>query len=328
MNYKKTVILLLAISTLLGSVIPASAWAAATPPVAAGQALEIGPPVLNLTADPGQTLKSSLSLRDISTTSLVVTNEVNDFTAQGEDGTPKVILDPAEVSPYSFKTWLSTIPPLTLKSREIKNVPITIKVPATAAPGGYYGIIRFTGTAPEVDGTGVSLNASLGALVFIRVNGAVNEKVSIGELSANNGGEPGTFFQSTPLSFLVRLKNEGNIYEQPTGLITITDMFNHTVATLPVNAGQLTILPQTVRRFTAQLDSSVLGSRLLFGQYRAHLDVTYGSSSQKVSQDIKFTVFPLYLIIGGAIALVVAIIILVILIKRYNRYIVGRASKR
>ena len=38
----------------------------------AGQALEIAPPVLNLKADPGETIQAKISLRDVSTSSLLV----------------------------------------------------------------------------------------------------------------------------------------------------------------------------------------------------------------------------------------------------------------
>lgn len=309
------------------AITPLEAFAATTPPLT-GQALEIGPPVLNLTANPGDTLHSSIELRDISSSSLVVTNQVNDFTAQGEDGTPKVILDPSITSPYSFKTWLASIPTINLKSRDVKTVPITIVVPQNASPGGYYGIVRFTGTAPQVNGTGVSLNASLGALIFIRVKGTAQENVSISEFSSNNGKGATDFFQSTPFSFLVRLQNNGNLYEQPTGLITITDMFNHTVATLPVNEGQSIILPQTIRKFNVSLDSSVLGDKVLFGKYHAHLDVTYGANSQKISRDMNFTVLPVGLMLGGAILVIILIVILGFAIRRYNKYIVSRAGNK
>ncbi len=53
----------------------------------------------------------------------------------------------------------------------MKNLPITINVPANASPGGYYGVIRFTATPGKLDQSGVALSASLGALDFIRVNG-------------------------------------------------------------------------------------------------------------------------------------------------------------
>ena len=316
------------LSVVASIITGAHVHAATTPAPTTGQALEIGPPVVSLTADPGQKLTANLSLRDISSTSLLVTNEVNDFTANGEDGTPKVLFNTADANPYSLRSWISAIPSITLKSKDVKSIPVVITVPASASPGGYYGIIRFTGNPPNLNGTGVSLNASLGALVFIRVNGAAKEGVSIAEFTVNNGGSPSTFFESTPLSFLVRLKNTGNIYEQPTGLVTIKDMFGHVTATLPINADQHIILPQSTRKFNAALDSSVLGNRILFGKYSAHLDVTYGISSTKISQDFTFWVIPWKLITFAILAIIAVIIGLYFIIRRYNKIIVNRANRR
>jgi hypothetical protein len=39
---------------------------------ASGQALEIGPPVINISGDPGQTIKATISIRDIASTNLLV----------------------------------------------------------------------------------------------------------------------------------------------------------------------------------------------------------------------------------------------------------------
>lgn len=314
------------LASLLAS--PLAHGATTTTP-ATGQALEIGPPVVNLVTDPGKKLTTTLSLRDISSSSLVVTNEIDDFTAAGEDGTPKVILDPTEANPYSLKTWIAPIPSINLKSRDLKSVPVTINVPANAAPGGYYGIIRFTGTPPNLNGdSGVSLNASLGALVFIRVNGAASESMNIEEFSSNNGGATKTFFETAPVSFVVRLKNTGNVYEQPTGLVTVKDMFGHTTATLLINADQHTILSNTIRKFEASMDSSVLGSRMLFGKYSAHLDVNYGTANTKISKDFTFWVIPWKLITFGVLAIAAVVIGLFFLVRRYNRMIVKRAQRR
>jgi hypothetical protein len=239
-----------------------------------------------------------------------------------------VLLDPNEISPNSLKSWVSTIPSINLKPRDLKSIPVVINVPANASPGGYYGIIRFTGTAPNLSGSGVSLNASLGALVFIRVNGAAAESVNIDEFSANNGGAAKTFFETAPISFLVRLKNTGNVYEQPTGLITVKDMFGHTTATLLVNADQHTILSQTIRKFNAALDTSVLGNRILFGQYHAHLDVTYGAAGTKISKDISFWVIPWKLLTFAVVSIIAGIVIIIFLIRRYNRIIINRAQSQ
>src|SRR5680860_1584900 len=79
-----------------------------------GQALEIAPPVMVLTADPGQTLNTKITLRNVSNGSLVVSSQVNDFVAGGEDGTPKIIMDSDESSPYSIKDWVGSLSDMTL----------------------------------------------------------------------------------------------------------------------------------------------------------------------------------------------------------------------
>ena len=58
-----------------------------------GQALEIAPPVVNISANPGQTVKTQISLRDVSSGPLIVTGQINDFVAGDENGTPKILLD-------------------------------------------------------------------------------------------------------------------------------------------------------------------------------------------------------------------------------------------
>lgn len=294
--------------------------------VGGGQALEIGPPVLNLTANPGQVIQSSINIRDVSTTDLIVTNEINDFTANGEDGTPQILLDNAETSPYSIRSWIQPLDQITLKTKEIKAVPITIYVPADAAPGGYYGIIRFTGTAPNLDQTGVALSASLGTLIFLRVSGDVKEEVSIDRFFANTGGVEYPLYEFKPVTLSVRLKNTGNIYEQPAGLITVKDMFGKPVVNLPVNAEERVILPDSTRKFDQVIDETNIGNGLMFGRYTAEVTIKYGSNGQSVTSTTSFWVIPYKLIIAGIIILIVAFFVLRIFIRRYNQHIVQKAT--
>lgn len=306
---------------------------AATPAVRAqsaapgsGQALEIGPPVLSLTADPGQVITATISLRDISTSDLVVTNQINDFVAGGEDGTPRVILEEDASSPFSLKTWITPIPQTTLKPKEIKNINVTITVPSNASPGGYFGVIRFTGTPPELEGTGVSLSASLGSLVFLKVNGDAKEELGIEEFYIQSGGTRGVLFEATPLNFVERIKNTGNIQQQPSGLVTIKDMFGNVVATLPVNQPPRDILPDSIRKFEQPLDSSVIGNRILFGYYTADLEVTYGVDGKKLSSSTSFWIIPYKLIGLVIVLLIVGFLVLRFTIRRYNRHIIAKAK--
>ncbi len=313
---------------LAALLLPGALVSAQQPPANSGQALEIAPPVLNLTADPGQTIKTQISLRDISSNKLVVSAQINDFVASGEDGTPKILLDANEPNPYSMKSWVVPLQDFTLVPKQIQSVPITIKVPANAAPGGYYGVIRFTGTPPELKGTGVSLSASLGSLVLLRVNGAAKEALAIEQFSVGSDGKPGSLFESTPITFTERLKNKGNIHEQPSGQVTITDMFGKKVATVNVNQPPRNVLPGSIRKFEQPLDSSVIGDKKLFGRYTAKLDVTYGANKQTVSSTIDFWIVPYRLIAGVIVVLIAGFFGLRFLLQRYNRHIIRKAQKK
>lgn len=305
----------------------ASAQNRPTPPAqpGTGQALEIAPPVINLTADPGQTIRTQISLRDISSGKLLVRGQVNDFVAAGEDGTPKILLEDSESSPYSLKTWIAPLPELTLEPRQIRNLPVVINVPANAAPGGYYGVVRFTATPPELEGTGVSLSASLGSLILVRVNGAVNEKLTVEEFSVAKNGKPGSLFESAPLQFIERIRNSGNIHEQPAGQVTITDMFGKKVAAVNVNLPPRNVLPDSIRKFEQPLDKTVIGNKRLFGKYTAELNLTYGSNKQTVSQSLTFWVIPYKLIAILIIVLVGGFFLLRFMLRRYNRRIISKA---
>lgn len=299
---------------------------AATNPAEVGQALEIAPPVLNLRGNPGQTVRGTISLRDVSPTPLVVTNQINDFTAQGEDGIPKLLLEEGEQSPYSMKSWFRPINQITLKPKEIQGLPFTIDIPKDAAPGGYYAVVRFSASALGIDSTGVSLSASVGALIFMRVNGDAFEKLSIaGFNTVTKHNEPKKLFEGTPIAFAVRVKNEGNVHEQPAGRIIITDMFGKTVAGLNVNLPPRNVLPGSIRRFETPLDKTVIGNKMLFGLYHAKVTIT-DAKGQSVTDKLSFWVIPWKLMLFGAFGLVIAFLVLRRMIRNYNAAIIRRAS--
>jgi hypothetical protein len=328
---------LLILTTSCFGAVPAftSKASAATPPKASpppanptyGQALEIAPPVIYLTANPGQILKTQIFLRDISSGDLIVTGQANDFVASGEDGTPKILLNDDNPNPYSLKKWVSAPAELRLVPREVKTMAISINVPASASPGGHYGIIRFTATPPSLKNSGVSLSTSLGALILLTVNGKVNENLNIKELSVNHSGKSGTLFQSGPLNFVTRLENIGNVHEQPTGQITITNMFGKKLAAVNINLPPRNILPASTRKFTTALDSSVIGNKKLFGRYTAELKVTYGQNKKVVTSSITFWVIPYKLIAGLIILLIAGFFALRFGLRRYNRRVLRNASR-
>jgi hypothetical protein len=297
-----------------------------------GQALEISPPVITLSVDPGKTVTTQINIRDISPTKLVVTGQINDFVAAGEDGTPKLLIDEKdqiEDNPYSMKTWIAPINSLTLNPKEIKKLPITINVPANAAPGGYYATVRFTASAPGIDSSGVALSASLGSLLLVKVNGDVKEDMSTVEVGASltPGGKNNLLFESAPIYFFERIKNSGNIHEQPTGQMTVTDMFGKKVAVVNINLPPKSILPNSIRRFEQTFDKSVIGKKMLFGKYTVNMKMVYGSDSKVLSSSFSFWVIP-YRLIGIAIIIIVSgFFALRFGLKRYNAHIIKQAHR-
>lgn len=328
MQARRTILSALALVMGLSTLAPLAVGAANQD---VGQALEIAPPVLNIRANPGETVKSTITLRDVSTSPLVVRNQINDFIAAGEDGTPKLLLEEngdVEPSPYSLKDWVQPLPQFTLKPREVNQLPLTIRVPANAAPGGYYAVVRFTASPPGIDGSGVSLSASLGTLILLRVNGDAKEAMNIEEFAATKSGSSNWLFESPPITFLTRIRNSGSLHEQPTGQIAVKDMFGNAVANVNVNLTRSNILPGSIRKFEPKLDDTVIGNKFLFGRYTADLKMSYGSEGQTLTESTSFWVIP-YRLVGFAILLIVIVSIVIrIALKRYTERVVERSRGR
>jgi hypothetical protein len=320
---------LVVLMVLGASVLPGVVAEAAAAPTPAGQALVIAPPLIYLKVDPGQTKTAQIKIRDVSDQALTVTNEVNDFVAEGESGTPKVLLNESAPDPYSLKNWVTPLPQLQLQPHQIKVLTVTFNIPKNASPGGHYGVIRFTGGAPSLSGSGVGLSASIGSLVLLTVSGNIKESLSVKTFDVSKNGKAGSLFQSAPLVFTERINNTGNIHEQPTGLVTIKDMFGRKLATLPVNQPPGNILPASTRKFTQNLDKSVIGTKHLFGRYTAALSLTYGTGNNKtVTAKMSFWVIPFKTIGIVIVVLIIGFFALRYAIRRYNEAVVKRANRR
>jgi hypothetical protein len=295
---------------------------AATPTTNSGQALEIGPPIVNLKGDPGSKVAAVISLRDVSTAKLVVSNQINDFTAAGDGGTPKLLLNETTPGPNSIVPWITPLPQFTLVPQQIQKLPLNLKIPANAAPGGYYGVIRFSGQPPGINSSGVSLSASVGVLVFLRVNGTAKESMSIQQFTTlGDNGKQNWLFEGIPVNLSVLVKNNGNLFEQPGGQAVVTDMFGKTIGAVEFNEGQNYVLPATARRFTEPLDNTIVSGKFLFGKYTAKLTVTYGDSQQAVTSTLTFWIIPYRLIAAIIIALVALGLIIRFVLQRYRENI-------
>ena len=289
-----------------------------------GEGLEISPPVLDLTADPGQTVTATIRVRDVSSGELIATGTADDFGASGdESGKPKLLLNENGETRFSLKYWIPTVPTLTLAPQELKTAVVTIKVPANAEPGGHFGVIRFTGTPPNLQGTGVSLSASVGTLVLLRVNGAVTDSLKVASLTANQNGHTHSFFEHGPISFTLRLQNAGTVHELPKGSIVVTNMLGHSVGKVDINPNGGNVLPDSIRRFDV-----AVAKKQLFGRYTATYSGTYLDDNHRITGKVTFWVIPWKLLLLILAGLLVLVWLFRVLLKRYNAFIISQAKRR
>lgn len=322
MSIKRRLLILAAVVTAAGFIggcldTPASAQAASAN---AAQGIEISPALVELNAAKGNTYVIKLTVTNVTSSDLTYNTSVDDFTAKDETGSPRVVLDSQLPETASIKTWLGTVEGFTLKSRQSRIISVQVTIPEQAEAGGHYGVLRFSGRAPELKDTGVGLSASAGVLMLIRVDGAITEKASLVSFLSAKDDTRRSFFETSPIDFVARIKNEGNIHIKPVGSIEVRDMFGGLVTTLPVNENKSNVLPESIRRFEA-----TYSSQWMIGRYTANLAVGYGTTGQAITSTISFWVIPYKLLLAALLVLGTIIFVLSRLVKVYNKRIIAKS---
>jgi hypothetical protein len=290
------------------AVMPVSAAATQSSSIANG--FQISPVSTELTIDKGQSQVVDLSIynptNDISYDQIIV----NDFIASNEEnGTPRILLNGQVSDPrHNFIALVTPVPNVTIQPKSNYTIPITIKIPANANSGGYYGAIRIApASAPSKTGN-VGLTASVGSIFLITVPGNLIEKLNLVQLSAaENGSSSSLIFSGTP-QVLTRLDNVGDIHVQPFGSVNVTNMFGKIVANYQFNdiSPRANILPNSIRKFVDNLPK-----KSWWGHYTIEENIAYTSgSSNLITAKAGFWYMPIWFVI--ALAVVVILIVTII----------------
>ncbi len=298
-------------------------------------ALTISPPRLELQGKPGETIKKEITLtNDQKTTQLLYVSFAN-FEASGETGNPSFV-EPTN----DLGTWISSEQSVAMRPGESKIVPISIKIPKDAEPGGHFAAVFFGTTPPHA--LGVSIGAKIGTLILLSVAGDVKEKAGLIEFSTKDHK---IFYNTLPVSFFYRFKNDGGDRVKPIGKIRMHDLFYIPEDSIDANPSSGNILPGSIRRFEIEWvkqprpkDYVMSGSMIAqffdqalyqwhnfaIGPYFAKMDLVSGVEASHTIKTVFFFVFPWQLVI----CLLMLISILYgggkKVLKRYNRYIIEK----
>ncbi len=283
--------------------------------------LEISPAYYELNAEAGRTYSLDLKLKNVTPSDVIYSSSVNDFVSANETGAPSIVEKSTLPATASIISWIPALDKIKVKSQQRVAISAQINVPANAEPGGHYGVLRFYGDAPNLDSTGVGINVSTGVLILVRVAGDITEKASLASFYTSLNGKQSWFFENSPITFVTRIRNEGNIHVKPIGNIEIHDMFGNLVKSLEVGDTKSNVLPDGIRRYDVQYDNG-----WMFGKYTANLALGYGMTGQAITATTDFWVIPYKLILAAIFIAATVIYILGRLIKVYNRRIIEKAK--
>lgn len=287
----------------------------------AASALTAQPAVIDdIVLDPGETYVGSIRLHNETSSAETFSLHVKDFIASDEVGTPMFIDD---AGARSMKDWISfSRPSLRIDAGDGELLMYTIRVPRSAAPGGYYAGVQFS-SGSDVDAASYPVS---GPLLLVRVTGHVVEKGDVSSFITHQASQT-----SLPVEFSVRFQNDGNTHVKPKGFVSITNMFGGVSAIIPVNEGGGNVLSESSRVFTFRWNKADLpenASELSkewndfgFGPYTATLVLHYGEQRQITSATTSFFVFPWMLVVLSCILVAV----LALLLMQYNRWVISRA---
>ena len=162
-------------------------------------ALTLTPIRIEISGDPGATLKEEVTLINERDTSETFYSSFANFEAQGETGNPAFV-DPRD----DLGTWIKAPSSITLAPRAQATVPFLITIPTNAEPGGHFAAL-FWGTIPPNQGAGqVSIGAKTGLLILLSVNGDVKVSGGILDFNTKSGKH---FFESLPVDFVYKFRN-------------------------------------------------------------------------------------------------------------------------
>lgn len=282
------------------------------------QGVRLSPAIIDLNGAKGMSYPLNIDVTNVTASDLEYTVALKDFGAKDETGSPQILNDSQMPPQVSMRTWISTVPKFTLASKKTKKVTVYINIPANAEPGGHYGVIQFSGKAPNLKSSGVGISASAGTLLLVKVAGAITEKASVASFNTELNGKSTNFFETAPVNLVTRIQNTGNVHVKPFGSIEVKDMFGSVVGTYPVNSSKSNVLPNSIRRFDNKVDG------MFIGVFTATLTLGYGLQGQALEASTTFYVIP-YKIIGTVI-LVIALVIFILrrVQKSYNKRVIKK----
>lgn len=307
----------------------------------ASNALTVSPPIVELDLNKGDVVSQNVKIMNDASTDVTYYLAIQRFiAAPSGDGAPEFIEENASIG---LASWMELpFDRITIKAKDTAEVPVVIRVPQNASPGGHYAALFIGTEPPTAEGSQVGLTQRVGSLFLVRIAGQVKESATITQFKTDAKS-----YSSLPVKFTTIIDNIGNVHIKPVGNIIIRNLFGRKAAVVPFNDKGGNILPDSDRVFESVWTKTYENvpkattfwakyqeqkDNFAFGKYTAELNVSYGTD-KGLKQVTSFWVFPVYVIVVQLIFWIIIILILIFAFRKYNdwlitRYELGKIQKR
>jgi len=297
--------------------------------------ISVSPTSFEYNQYPGSTIKDKIRLKNNSRVPLNL--EITIKKLAGSDINETKMSNPGAGD--QFVNWIKFDQDVfTVAPGDYLDVPFTISIPSDAA-FGYYWLFNISQNVSLKTQNGAGVVGAIGIPVLLQVkaNGA-NATALLNEFKVKN-----FITEFLPADFSVKIQNTGNIHLKPRGNIFIRQG-DKDIGILEVNQDLGSVLPGGTRNYEASWNDGFLvrvkdkddpkNSHLEFnwnkvtsfriGKYTANLVMVYDNGKEDVTLEgsVNFWVFP-YKIFGAILIVLILIIVAIrFLIRRYiNREI-------
>ncbi len=251
----------------------------------------VGPGRAELVVSPGETIVQEITVTNRISENRTFKLDVDDITGSA-DGSSAVALTDGARGPYSLRDYIS-FPEntFTLGLGERARIPVTIKIPADAEPGGLYGSVLISTERSTLEGGEASRSpiiARIGSLFFVTIRGEVERSGSVKGINTVDGK---WWYEEGPINLSILYENTGSVHVNPYGEINITNMFGEQVGFVELEPWF--VLPKSLR------SRDVLWDReFLLGRYTVTAKINRGYDDVVDEVTTTFWVLPWKIVLG------------------------------
>lgn len=272
---------------------------------AEGASLGIYPPLITIEATPPARSKSPITIQNLSSQPVALTITLKPFEQAGNrDGAVSYsIIEVSSADSFFEKIkvydGVNEAHNITLSPHQEKTLDLRVDVPIDEPASDYYFSVVFTTVSqPIQDINGSLIESGIATNVLLSIASPSGKEVKgvLEEFATQ------LFFEKGPVNFSIQVKNTGNNFIRPKGIIVIKNMFGQPVG--KIDLSPVNILAHTSRTISAPNDIA-WKENFLLGQYTASLTLELSEKGPVFTRETIFFGFPLRVFLGIMIAVII-----------------------